>query len=48
MPSHVTIGHQLSINVTPDFAVPPSVVNVDNADHVPLKGKKIKMSTGNV
>lgn len=37
MPRHITIGYELSINVTPNFTVPPSIVNVDNADHVPLK-----------
>lgn len=37
MPSHITIGYQLSINITPNFTVPPSIVNMDNADHIPLK-----------
>lgn len=37
MPSHITIGYQLPINITPNFTVPPSIINVDNADHVPLK-----------
>lgn len=37
MPSHVTIGNQLTINIATDLTVPPSIVDVDNADHVPLQ-----------
>lgn len=43
MPGHVTIGYQLTIHVTTYLTVPPPVVDVHNADHVPLQrqGKSV-------
>ena len=37
VPGHVAIGNQLSVDIATDLAVPPAVVDVDNADHVPLR-----------
>lgn len=37
MPGHVAIGDQLTIDVASDLGVPPAVVDMDDADHVPLK-----------
>lgn len=44
MPSHITIGYQLTINITPNFTVPPAIVDVHNADHVPLKRIRKQMN----
>lgn len=40
VPRHVTIRHELSIHVASDLAVSPATVDVNNADHVPLKKKE--------
>lgn len=40
VPCHVTIWHELSIHVASDLAVSPATVDVNNADHVPLKKSK--------
>lgn len=40
VPRHVTIRHELSIHVASDLAVSPATVDVNNADHVPLKKRK--------
>lgn len=40
MPSHVAVGDKLSIDVAADLTVPPAVVDVNDADHVPLKKEK--------
>lgn len=37
MPGHVAIGDQLTVDVASDLGVPPAVVDMDDADHVPLK-----------
>lgn len=37
MPGHVAIGDQLTVDVASDLRVPPAIVDVNNADHVPLK-----------
>ncbi len=37
MPRHVAVGDKLSIDVAADLTVPPAVVDVNDADHVPLK-----------
>lgn len=37
VPSHITVWDQLSIDVAADFTIPPAVVNVYNANHVPLQ-----------
>ena len=37
MPGHIAVGDQLAVDVATDLGVPPAVVDVDNADHVPLK-----------
>lgn len=37
VPRHVTIGYQLAVDIATDLGVPPAVVDVDYADHVPLK-----------
>lgn len=41
VPRHVTIRHQLPIDVASDLAVPPATVDVNYADHVPLREKKV-------
>lgn len=41
MPSHVAVWDQLTIDVASDLRVPPAVVDVDDANHVPLNiGRK--------
>jgi len=45
MPGHITIGDQLAIDVATDLGVSPAVVDVDDADHVPLKNTKIFSET---
>lgn len=40
MPSHVAVGNKLSIDVTANLTVPPAVVDVNDADHVPLEKEK--------
>lgn len=40
MPSHIAVGDQLTVDIATDLRVPPAVVDVDNADHVPLKNIK--------
>lgn len=37
MPRHVAVGNQLTIDIATDFTIPPTVVDVDYADHVPLQ-----------
>lgn len=39
VPRHVTVRHKLSIHVASDLAVSPATVDVNDADHVPLKRK---------
>lgn len=40
VPGHITVRHQLTVDIATDLGVPPSVVDVDDADHVPLKKSK--------
>ena len=40
MPGHVAVGNELAVDVAADLTVPPAVVDVDNADHVPLQYEK--------
>ncbi len=40
VPSHVAVGDKLSIDVAANLTVPPAVVDVNDADHVPLKKEK--------
>lgn len=40
VPCHVTVRHKLSIHVASDLAVSPATVDVNDADHVPLKRKE--------
>lgn len=42
MPGHVSIRNQLAVDVAADFAVPPAAVDVNDADHVPLRVKQIE------
>lgn len=42
MPGHIAIGDQLTVDIATDLRVPPAVVDVDDADHVPLKNTKAK------
>lgn len=37
VPSHIAVWDQLPVDVAADFTVPPAVVNVYDADHVPLQ-----------
>lgn len=37
VPRHITVRHELSIHVASDLAVPPATVDVNYADHVPLR-----------
>lgn len=37
VPRHVAIGDQLTVDIATNLRVPPAVVDVDDADHVPLK-----------
>lgn len=37
VPGHIAVWDQLPVDVAADFTVPPAVVNVYNADHVPLQ-----------
>lgn len=39
MPRHVTVRHELSIHVASDLTVPPATVDVNYADHVPLRNE---------
>lgn len=36
VPCHVTVGNQLAVHIATDLTIPPTVVDVDYADHVPL------------
>lgn len=40
VPGHIAVGDQLTVDVATDFRVPPAVVDVDDADHVPLENTK--------
>lgn len=40
VPGHITIRDQLTVDVATDLGVPPAVVDVDDADHVPLENTK--------
>jgi hypothetical protein len=40
-PSHFSAGGQLAINETLDLILGPSVVDVHDGNHVPLKGNRI-------
>ena len=40
MPGHVAVGNQLSVDIATDLRVPPAVVDVHDADHVPLERKQ--------
>lgn len=40
VPRHVSVRNELSVNVASDFTVPPAAVDVNYADHVPLRAKK--------
>lgn len=40
MPGHVAIGHQLTVHIATNLRVPPAIVDVDDADHVPLKHRQ--------
>ena len=37
MPGHVAVGDELSVDIATDLRVPPAVVDVHDADHVPLE-----------
>ncbi len=37
VPGHIAIGDQLTVDIATDLRVSPTVVDVDDADHVPLK-----------
>lgn len=37
VPRHVSIRNELSVHVASDFTVPPAAVDVNYADHVPLR-----------
>lgn len=45
VPGHVAVGHQLTVDVAADLRVPPAVVDVDDADHVPLKETRRQIKT---
>lgn len=40
MPGHVAIGDQLTVHIATNLRVSPAVVDVDDADHVPLKHRQ--------
>lgn len=40
VPRHVSIRNKLSVNVASDFTVPPAAVDVNYADHVPLRVRR--------
>lgn len=40
MPGHVAIGDQLTVHIATDLRVSPAVVDVDDADHVPLQHRQ--------
>lgn len=40
VPSHVAIGDQLTVHIATNLGVSPAVVDVDDADHVPLKHRQ--------
>lgn len=46
MPGHVTIGYELTIHVAAYFTVPPPVVDVSNAYHVPLERQEKSVHRG--
>ena len=45
VPRHVAVGDQLPVDVATDLAVPPAVVDVDRADHVPLRRREEEKMT---
>lgn len=40
VPGHVAIGDQLTVDIATNLRVSPAVIDVDNADHVPLKHRQ--------
>lgn len=40
VPGHVAIGDQLTVDIATDLRVSPAVVDMDDADHVPLKHRQ--------
>lgn len=40
VPRHVPVRDELPVNVASDFAVPPAAVDVNYADHVPLRERE--------
>lgn len=40
MPIHLTVRNQLSVCVAFDFARPPTIIDVNYCDHVPLNKEK--------
>lgn len=37
VPGHIAIGDQLPVDIATDLGVSPAIVDVDDADHIPLK-----------
>ncbi len=46
MPGHIAVGDQLTVDIATDLGVPPAVVDVDDADHVPLQNTKTNSERG--
>lgn len=42
VPGHVAIGDKLPVDVAADLTIAPAVVDVDDADHVPLQTRDKK------
>lgn len=42
VPGHIAIGDQLTVDIATDLGVPPAVVDVHDADHVPLENTKAR------
>lgn len=40
VPGHVAIWNQLTVHIATNLRVSPAVVDVDDADHVPLKHRQ--------
>lgn len=40
VPGHVAIGDQLTVDIATNLRVSPAVVDMDDADHVPLKHRQ--------
>lgn len=45
VPRHITVGDQLTVDITTDLGVPPAIVDVDDADHVPLENTRTQRET---